>query len=113
MVYSARNAGWTSPAAAGRKSSPRARIALQLTSRKPSFGKLALAHNGPLIDAVLLDDLAVMEHVKLLRRILAREEHDRLLAAGVVGHEVGHVVDLVADHDPAVRLRGVLGHLSL
>merc|ERR1719464_488317 len=90
-----------------------ARTAPRTASFGPSLGNLALAYNGPLVNAVLLDDLAVMEHVELLSRILACEEHDCLFAAGVVGHEVGHVVDLLADDDPAVRLRGVLGQLRL
>merc|ERR1719492_242815 len=78
-----------------------------------SLGKLPLAHNSPLVDAILLDDLTVVEHVKLLCRILAREEHDCLLAARMVSHKVGHVVDLLANDNPAVRLRCMLGHLSL
>merc|ERR1712150_64430 len=92
---------------------PGAHTAPRMGSHSLSLGKFALAHNGPLVDAILLDDLAIMEHVELFGRILAREEHDCLLAAGVVSHEVGHVVDLLTDDDPAVRLRGVLGHLSL
>ena len=43
----------------------------------------ALEHNSALIKAVLLDDFAVMEHVKLFCSVLARKHHDAFLAAGV------------------------------
>ena len=57
------------------------------------------------------DDLRVVEHVELLRRIAAGVEHDRLLAAGVVGHEARHVEHLAVDDHPAVVLLVVLGNL--
>ena len=47
----------------------------------------ALQHNGALIKAILLDDLAVMEHVKLLSGVLASKHHDGLLAARVLAWE--------------------------
>ena len=75
---------------------------------------LQLAHvlDGAGVDAVLLDDLAVMEHVELLGGVLACEEHDGLLATRMVSQKVGAVVDLVADDAPAVLLGVVLGDLS-
>mmetsp|Transcript_10972 Transcript_10972/g.12282 ORF Transcript_10972/g.12282 Transcript_10972/m.12282 type:complete len:85 (-) Transcript_10972:88-342(-) len=74
--------------------------ALQLRS----LGDLALVHNRALVDAVLLDDLAIMEHVKLLGGILASKQHDRLLAAWVVRHEVGHVVSPPSRHQAVAIL---------
>ena len=43
----------------------------------------ALQHNCALIQAILLDDLAIMEHVKLLRRIFAGKHHNGFFAAGM------------------------------
>merc|ERR1719401_102684 len=76
---------------------------------------LELAHglDGALVNAILLDNLAVMEHVELLGGILARKEHDGFLATGVVGKEVGYIVDIVFNNDPAVRVGGMLGDLLL
>ena len=63
-----------------------------------------------LVQAVLLDDLAVMEHVELLSGILAGEHHDALLTAGVLGQELSHVQHLVTDDDPTVLVGVVLCH---
>ena len=73
--------------------------------------KVSEAIPSLLVQAVLLDDLAVMEHVELLRGILAGEHHDALLAARVVGKEIRHIQHLIADDDPAVLVGLVLGHL--
>merc|ERR1712187_772613 len=56
---------------------------------------LELAHrlHRAHVKAILLDDLPVVKHVECLSGVLAREEHDGLLAARVVGEEVGHVID--------------------
>ena len=49
------------------------------------------SHREPLqivlIDAVLLDDFAVMEHIELLRGVFTCEQHDRFLAARMVRQE--------------------------
>uniref|UniRef100_A0A7S2ASQ3 Uncharacterized protein n=1 Tax=Alexandrium andersonii TaxID=327968 RepID=A0A7S2ASQ3_9DINO len=81
--------------------------------RKPSLGQLPLVDDSALVEAVLLDHLAVVEHVELLRGILASKEHDGLLATRVIGHEVGHIVHVIADDDPTVLLRRVLSYLGL
>ena len=44
----------------------------------------ALQLHSPLINAVLLDDLAVMEHVELFSGVLAGKHHDGLLPARVL-----------------------------
>ena len=77
------------------------------------LSELAHVLHGADVNAVLLDDLALVQHVELLRGVLAREEHDGLLAARVVLEEVGHVVDLVAHDDPAVGLGRVLRDVGL
>merc|ERR1719433_1577107 len=81
------------------------------TKAAGSLGKLAPVHHRALVKAVLLDHLAVMEHVKLLGGLFACKEHDGLLAAGVVSHEVGHIVHIVTHDDPTILLGGVLANL--
>merc|ERR1711933_513676 len=85
------------------------------THPKPSRSLFELAHRlyRPSVKAILLDDLPVMEHVELLRGVLARKEHDGLLAARVVGQEVCHIEDLLAYDAPAIRLSAVLRDLLL
>eukprot|EP00929_Paragymnodinium_shiwhaense_P082416 TRINITY_DN4341_c0_g1_i7.p1 TRINITY_DN4341_c0_g1~~TRINITY_DN4341_c0_g1_i7.p1 ORF type:complete len:112 (+),score=10.93 TRINITY_DN4341_c0_g1_i7:202-537(+) len=80
---------------------------------KDSLLQLALVRHRALINAVLLDDLAVVQHVKLFCCVLAREKHDGLGTAWVVRQELGDIVDLVADDAPAVSLLVVLGHFLL
>ena len=64
--------------------SPYLEPALALAVIENSLLDGALQHHSALIKAILLDDLAVMEHVKLLSGILARKHHDGLLTAGVL-----------------------------
>ena len=73
-----------------------------------SLSELAHVLHGADINAVLLDDLALVQHVELLRGVLAGEEHDGLLAARVVLEELGHVVDLRSLAAAAVRFRYTL-----
>ena len=63
-----------------------------------------------LIQAILLDDLAVVEHVELLGGILAGEHHDALLTARVLRQKLRDVQHLVTDDDPAVLVGVVLGN---
>merc|ERR550525_1401534 len=46
--------------------------------------ELSFGSDRTLVDAVFLDDLAVVEHVKLLCCVLACKEHDRFLTPRVV-----------------------------
>ena len=50
-----------------------------------------------LIDAVLLDDFAVMEHIELLRSVFTCEQHDRFFC-----HQDGHagIIHVVTNDDP-------------
>merc|ERR1711923_12376 len=48
-----------------------------------------------LVEAILLDDLPVVQHVELLCGVLAGKEHDGLLATRMLCEEVRHVVHLV------------------
>merc|ERR1712232_1523845 len=75
---------------------------------------LQFAHvfDASLIKAVFLDHLTIVEHVELLRRILAREEHDRFLAARVILQEMSDVVNIVPHDAPAVCVSVVLLNLS-
>merc|ERR1712032_1324865 len=79
---------------------------------KRSLLELALVSHGPLADAILFNDLPIVEHVKFFRRILASKEHDGLLASWVIGEEVRHLVDIVTDDDPAVAVRRMLRNLG-
>ena len=59
-----------------------------------------------LIDAVLLDDFAVMEHIELLRSVFTCEQHDRFFFCHQYGHtEIIHVVindDPITESDECV-----------
>eukprot|EP00931_Biecheleriopsis_adriatica_P103119 TRINITY_DN77_c0_g2_i2.p1 TRINITY_DN77_c0_g2~~TRINITY_DN77_c0_g2_i2.p1 ORF type:complete len:108 (-),score=25.73 TRINITY_DN77_c0_g2_i2:13-336(-) len=77
----------------------------------PSLLDGALQDHSALIQAILLDDLAIMEHVELLCRILASKHHDRLLATRVLGEEFSYIQHLVTHDDPAVLVGVVLGDL--
>merc|ERR550532_1432965 len=81
------------------------------TEAAESLGKLTLVQDRALVKAVLLDDFAVMQHVKLLGGLLPCKKHDGLLAAGVVPHEVSHIIHIVTHDDPTILLGGVLGNL--
>ena len=61
--------------------------AITLYNVLSSLGKFSLVDHRALIDAVLLDDFAVMEHIELLRGVFACEQHDRFLAARMVRQE--------------------------
>merc|ERR1719327_1846461 len=78
------------------------RVANELSG---SFLKLAHVLHGALIDAVLLDHLAVVEHIELFGRIFTCEQHDRFLATWVIGKEFRDVVDFVANDAPTIGLR--------
>ena len=62
-------------------------IQLQILERQPAAFSLldgALQLHSSLVDAVFLNDLAVMEHVELFSGVLASKHHDRLLPARVL-----------------------------
>ena len=77
--------------------------------RSPARLLLQCADDG--VGRVSRDDLGVVEHVELLRRVAAGIEKDGLLTSRVVGKEARHVEDLAVDDDPAVILLVVLVHL--
>merc|ERR1712051_861413 len=74
---------------------------------------LQLAHvlHRALVEAILLDDLPVVQHVELLCRVLPGEQQDGLRTAWVLSEEICHVVDIVAHNAPAILVRAVLSHL--
>ena len=57
------------------------------------------------------DDLRVMQHVELLRRVAAGVQQDRFLSSGVVRKELRHVEHLSVDDHPDVVLLVVLRDL--
>merc|ERR1739845_303135 len=62
-----------------------------------------------LLNAILLDDFPVMQHVELFSGILAGVQHDCLLATWMVGKESCHVQNFVTNDHPAVLVGVVLG----
>ena len=72
--------------------------------------RLNLSDHG--VGRVAGDDLRVMQHVELLRRVAAGVQQDRLLSSGVVRKELRHVEHLSVDDHPdvvfLVVLRGLL-----
>merc|ERR1712228_339889 len=62
-------------------------------SRLPLFSKFPFVDDRSLIDAVFLDHLTVVEHVKFFRSVLSCEQHDRLFTSRMVRKEFGDVVD--------------------
>eukprot|EP00470_Lotharella_oceanica_P005662 CAMPEP_0170166440 /NCGR_PEP_ID=MMETSP0040_2-20121228/76_1 /TAXON_ID=641309 /ORGANISM="Lotharella oceanica, Strain CCMP622" /LENGTH=79 /DNA_ID=CAMNT_0010404137 /DNA_START=251 /DNA_END=487 /DNA_ORIENTATION=+ len=53
-----------------------------------------------------------MEHLELLRRVLAAFLQKDLLAAGVVFGEFGDIVDTTVDDNPAIIILVVFGHFG-
>merc|ERR1719446_891916 len=84
------------------------------TIKKHNNSLLERTHNlhGTLLNAVLLDDLPVMQHVKLLSGILTSVQHDCLLATRVIGKEGCHIEDVITDDHPAVLVGVVLGNVG-
>lgn len=72
-----------------------------------------LALHAPNHDAgrILGDDLIIMQHLKLLARILAHVTEERLRSARVLVQPVRHIQHDALDHDPQVVLLVVLGDL--
>ena len=74
--------------------------------------RLNLSDHG--VGRVAGDDLRVMQHVELLRRIAAGVQQDRLLSSGVVQKELRHVEHLSVDEHSdvvfLVVLQDFLGH---
>ena len=60
---------------------------------------------------ILRDDLIVMQHLELLRRVLAHVREQRLRAAGVLVQPVRHVEHDALDGDPEIVFLVVLGDL--
>merc|ERR1719507_2753046 len=71
----------------------------------------ATDHSNDSVRSVLRDHIRRVDHVELLSGVLAREGQNRKLATWVLGEEVRHVQHLAVDHDPAIALGSVLGHL--
>ena len=63
------------------------------------------------IGRVAGDDLRVVQHVELLRRVAAGVQQDRLLSSGVVRKELRHVERLSVDDHPDVVFLVVLRDL--
>lgn len=57
------------------------------------------------------NDLRVMQHVELLRRVPAGIQQDRLLSSRVIGQEGSDVEDLTVHDDPDVVFLVVLGDI--
>merc|ERR1719329_766866 len=65
--------------------------------------------HGTLLNAILLDDLPVMQHIELLSGILASVQHDCLFTAWVISEESCHIKDFVTNDDPTILVGVVLG----
>merc|ERR1719162_2360790 len=72
-----------------------------------------LTHNldCTLLDAVLGDDFAVMQHIELLSGILACVQHDGFFSTWMVRKEISHVQNVVSNDHPAILVCLVLGNL--
>merc|ERR1719510_2306120 len=77
-----------------------------------SFRQLSLVGNRTLVDTILFDDLAIVEHVELFRRIFTCKQHDCLFAPWMVREELCHLVNIVTDYDPAIGVRRVFRNLG-
>merc|ERR1712066_473900 len=60
---------------------------------------------------IFRNDIRRVDHVELLSGILSCESQDGKLAAWVLTKEFCDVQHLTRNHDPAISLGGVLGHL--
>lgn len=81
------------------------------TQQRFRVARLLLQCADDRVRCVSRDDLRVVEHVELLRRITARVEKNRLCASRVVWEEACDVEHLVVNDDPDVVLRLVLRDL--
>merc|ERR1719183_3125874 len=79
--------------------------------KKHNNSLLKRTHNlhSTLLNAILLDDLPVMQHIKLLGGILTSVQHDCLFATWVISKESCHIQDVVTNDHPTVLVGVVLG----
>ncbi len=72
---------------------------------------LSLNASNNNLGCVLRDHLIVVQHLKLLRRVLAHVAEERLGTTWVLVNPVGDIHDNTLDRDPEILLLVVLGHL--
>merc|ERR1719362_824012 len=90
-----------------------AHLAARANSQGRSLLQLAHVLHRALVEAILLDDLPIVQHVELLRGVLARKKQDRFRPAWMLGEEICHVIDILAHNAPAILVRAVLSYLLL